>query len=283
MAKAIGAAGLALLAQRRELDIDERVSRYWSEFAAAGKRDITVRTLISHQAGLHGLAGDFILEELIEHNGLAARLAASAPLWEPGTRVGDHSLMMGTVFRELVQRISGLGTGEFFEQSFREPFDLDLWIGCPSDQDHRIAPPTFVDLTVGMPPEIGQLMHNDPVRGGTADLLLDLRCNPGALGDGRRSACSQRLWKCSRNRPVLRHAGNRCRRRRPSLGAGDLCAGLVDRSSRPHSIPRQTCADVEDTVIAARLVHRRGPQWLSWETGVPARTITARHPALRGW
>ncbi len=52
-------------------------------------------------------------------------------------------------------------------------------------------------------------------------------------------------------------------------------AGLVDRSSRPHSMPRQTCPDVEDTVIAARLVHRRGPQWLSWETGVPARTITA--------
>ena len=28
-------------------------------------------------------------------------------------------------------------------------------------------------------------------------------------------------------------------------------------------------------VIAARLEHRRGPEWLSWETGVPARTITA--------
>ena len=52
-------------------------------------------------------------------------------------------------------------------------------------------------------------------------------------------------------------------------------AGLVDRSSRPHSMPRQTAPDVEDTVIAARLEHRRGPEWLSWETGVPARTITA--------
>ena len=51
-------------------------------------------------------------------------------------------------------------------------------------------------------------------------------------------------------------------------------AGLHDRSSRPHTCARQTPPDVEDIVIAARLEHRRGPEWLSWETGVPARTIS---------
>ena len=50
--------------------------------------------------------------------------------------------------------------------------------------------------------------------------------------------------------------------------------GLQDRSSRPHTFPNQTPPDIEDAVISARLEHRRGPQWLSWETGVPARTIT---------
>lgn len=52
-------------------------------------------------------------------------------------------------------------------------------------------------------------------------------------------------------------------------------AGLVDRSSRPHTCARQTSPDLEEKVIAARRVHKRGPEWLSWETGVPARTITA--------
>ena len=52
-------------------------------------------------------------------------------------------------------------------------------------------------------------------------------------------------------------------------------SGLDDRSSRPHSIPNQTPPDVEERVIAARLAHRRGPQFLSWELGVPARTITS--------
>ena len=52
-------------------------------------------------------------------------------------------------------------------------------------------------------------------------------------------------------------------------------AGLDDRTSRPHSIPNQTPPDVEERVIAARLQHRRGPEFLSWELGVPARTITS--------
>jgi len=51
--------------------------------------------------------------------------------------------------------------------------------------------------------------------------------------------------------------------------------GLRDRSSRPLSCARQTPAAVEEAVIAARLRHRRGPDWLAWRTGVPARTVTA--------
>ncbi|MCP3994757.1 MAG: helix-turn-helix domain-containing protein [bacterium] len=39
-------------------------------------------------------------------------------------------------------------------------------------------------------------------------------------------------------------------------------AGLQDRSSRPHSIPRETSPNIEDSVVAARLEHRRGPEWL---------------------
>lgn len=50
--------------------------------------------------------------------------------------------------------------------------------------------------------------------------------------------------------------------------------GLHDRSSRPHTMPNQTPADVEDRVVAARHEHRRGPDWLGPELGVPPRTVT---------
>lgn len=63
-------------------------------------------------------------------------------------------------------------------------------------------------------------------------------------------------------------------------------AGLHDRSSRPHRMPTRTPASVEELVVAARREHRRGPDWLGPELGVPARTVTRilrrRHvPRLR--
>jgi transposase InsO family protein len=51
-------------------------------------------------------------------------------------------------------------------------------------------------------------------------------------------------------------------------------AGLEDRSSRPHRMPTRTTAEVEAQVVAARLEHRRGQDWLGPELGVPARTVS---------
>ncbi len=51
-------------------------------------------------------------------------------------------------------------------------------------------------------------------------------------------------------------------------------AGLVDRSSRPRRMPTRTSPEVEQAVLAARAEHRRGPDWLGAELGVPARTVS---------
>jgi len=51
-------------------------------------------------------------------------------------------------------------------------------------------------------------------------------------------------------------------------------AGLIDRSSRPRHTPTRTRREVEAVVLAARLVHRRGQDWLGPELGVPARTVS---------
>jgi len=51
-------------------------------------------------------------------------------------------------------------------------------------------------------------------------------------------------------------------------------AGLHDRSSRPHSSPRQTPAVVEQSIVADRVEHRRGPAWLAPRHGVCPRTVS---------
>ena len=50
-------------------------------------------------------------------------------------------------------------------------------------------------------------------------------------------------------------------------------AGLHDRSSRPHRSPTKTPRRVERRVLAARVEHRRGQDWLGAELGVSPRTV----------
>lgn len=60
--------------------------------------------------------------------------------------------------------------------------------------------------------------------------------------------------------------------------------GLLTRSSRPHSMPTRTSAQVEAEVLQARRVHREGPDLLGPRVGVPARTVSrilARHGVPR--
>jgi transposase InsO family protein len=51
-------------------------------------------------------------------------------------------------------------------------------------------------------------------------------------------------------------------------------SGLHDRSSRPHSTPTRTSAEVEAELVALRRRERRGRDWISVELGVPARTVS---------
>jgi transposase InsO family protein len=68
---------------------------------------------------------------------------------------------------------------------------------------------------------------------------------------------------------ISRQCAHRWVARFDSEGAG----GLYDRSSRPHRMPTKTSAAVEAAVIAARVEHRRGQDWLGAELGVSARTV----------
>jgi transposase len=60
--------------------------------------------------------------------------------------------------------------------------------------------------------------------------------------------------------------------------------GLRDRSSRPHTMPTRTSAEIEQQIIELRRAQRRGPDWIGAELGVPARTVSrvlARHRVPR--
>ena len=51
-------------------------------------------------------------------------------------------------------------------------------------------------------------------------------------------------------------------------------AGLEDRTSRPHRMPTKTSPEVEAQVVACRLEHRRGQDWIGPELGLAPRTVS---------
>ena len=132
-----GLAGMAVAVahSRGLLSYDETVATYWPEFARRGKENITVRQLLSHQAGLSGLDRPLNLATIADRDALAATIAGQEPAWEPGTRHGYHGISLGWYEGELIRRVDPdhRSLGRFFEEEIAEPLGLEFYIGVPPD------------------------------------------------------------------------------------------------------------------------------------------------------
>jgi CubicO group peptidase (beta-lactamase class C family) len=136
--KGVAAVCIGLLIDRGQLDLDAPVARYWTEFAAGGKEEVTVRTALSHQAGLVGVEPQVSLDQMIDHEYMAGRLAAQRPHWRPGAGHGYHALTIGTIIDELVRRIDGRSVATFFSEDIAGPRGIDVYIQTPDEQEPRV-------------------------------------------------------------------------------------------------------------------------------------------------
>ncbi|KPC78878.1 MULTISPECIES: serine hydrolase domain-containing protein [Streptomyces] len=128
-----------ILVDRGLLDLDAPVAAYWPEFAARGKESVRVRHLLSHRSGVAGLRDPHTLAELYDWELTTARLAATEPWWEPGTRSGYHAISYGFLVGEVVRRITGLLPGEFLRQEITGPLGIDFTVGLPEKDAERVA------------------------------------------------------------------------------------------------------------------------------------------------
>lgn len=135
------------LIDQGKLDPDEPVSRYWPEFAQAGKKDLPVRYLLSHRAGLPAIRKVLAEEALFDWDTMAAALAEQEPWWQPGTKHGYHALTIGWLVGEVIRKITGKGLGKYFREEIAEPLKLDCHIGLDAAHDSRVS-----DLLPSPPP-----------------------------------------------------------------------------------------------------------------------------------
>ena len=140
--KGVSSVAVAVAASQGLISYDAKVADYWPEFAQAGKVSITVRQLLSHQAGLPVLDQPLTLGDLADPAKLSAKIAAQAPAWTPGERHGYHGVSLGWYESELIRHAdpAGRSLGRYFAEEIATPLGLDFYIGLPTSVDRsRVA------------------------------------------------------------------------------------------------------------------------------------------------
>ena len=134
--KGIGSACVLHVLQEHKINLDQRVSDFWPEFAQADKEKITLAQLLSHQAGLCALDRRV---DVLEYDAVIRALETQKPLWPPGTAHGYHARTFGFLLDELVRRIAGKTLPDYWQETFARPLNLDFWIGLPEQENSRVA------------------------------------------------------------------------------------------------------------------------------------------------
>jgi CubicO group peptidase (beta-lactamase class C family) len=141
--KGLAAMTIAVANSRGWIDYDAPVAEYWPEFAQNGKAAITVRQLLSHEAGLVWIDEPLHFEDRRDLDYVARALAKQKPAWEPGTRHGYHAMTIGLYMQELIRHVDPARRtlGRFFHEEIAEPLGIDFYIGLPPEvPDERLAP-----------------------------------------------------------------------------------------------------------------------------------------------
>src|SRR5207247_7121177 len=152
--KGIGSACLLHALQEHKINLDRPVAEFWPEFAQAGKENITLAQLLSHQAGLFALERRV---DVLDYDAGIRALEVQEHLWPPGTAHGYHARTFGFLLDELVRRIAGKTLPDYWRQIFALPLNLDLWIGLPEKENPRVA--TIYPTKLGKPQAPEQFYH----------------------------------------------------------------------------------------------------------------------------
>jgi len=121
------------------VDLDAPVTRYWPEFAANGKDAVSVRHLLSHQAGLVGFHDPVDRDMLYDWPRVTRALEQEALWWPPGSRHGYHARTFGFLLGEVIRRSTGETPGSWLRSRICQPLGLDFHIGLATPDLQRCA------------------------------------------------------------------------------------------------------------------------------------------------
>lgn len=136
--KGVAATALHILADRGQIEYEQPVAKYWPEFAANGKQNITVAQAMSHQAGLHTAPSK---EVMLDWPAAIDYIAQGTPAWEPGTATGYHALTYAWVVGGIVQGATGRHIKDVIQEEIARPLGVEgeMYVGIPDGIEDRLG------------------------------------------------------------------------------------------------------------------------------------------------
>ncbi|MFT5906110.1 MAG: CubicO group peptidase (beta-lactamase class C family) [Cryomorphaceae bacterium] len=124
---------LLMLLDENGLTPESRVCQVWENFP---NEQATFAELMSHQCGLAALDEQV---SVFEYHAVIEAIENQSPNWDLGGAHGYHPRTFGFLLDESVRILAGRSLGEIWRERIAEPLDLDLWIGLPESEHHRVA------------------------------------------------------------------------------------------------------------------------------------------------
>jgi CubicO group peptidase (beta-lactamase class C family) len=127
-------------------------------FGQRGKKDITVRHLLTHRAGIPNLPTDQIdLALLAQPERILELLCASRPTNRAGRRLAYHALTSGWVLGQVVKSVTGQEIGQVLRQEILDPLGIQhMGYGVSAQDIPRVAQHAFTGPAI-RPPFAGAL------------------------------------------------------------------------------------------------------------------------------
>ena len=151
--KAVTAILTHKLAEEGGIDLDAPVARYWPAFGRKGKALITVRDILSHRAGIPGIAlekQDRAVEKLNDWGWICDHIANS----KVGRlrMVAYHAVTGGFVLGEIIQRVTGKSIVDYHDEKLRKPLGMKHFTyGLPQKYRGEVAENAVAGMPVLFP------------------------------------------------------------------------------------------------------------------------------------
>jgi CubicO group peptidase (beta-lactamase class C family) len=141
VSKAISKIVITMLVDRGHLKYEDKVSKYWPEFAQGGKENVTVGDVVRHSSGVIYLDEVLQASDLLDLDKMAVVLARQPHNFNSTKTVGYHTISQGFYLNEIIRRSDPQKRtiGQFIREEINKPLGVEFYIGVPENVRHRVT------------------------------------------------------------------------------------------------------------------------------------------------